>query len=404
MLKRKSVVVLLAIAALAVFAAGASAATQVTDETELFNAFANGGEYELANDIDVTTYSRTNPIKTGDGVNVVLDLKGHKINNSNPRTLHVAGAGTLTINDSVGTGSIEGGSTIYIKGDIREDSDTPIKSTCTLNGGTIKTKDYWGVIIYGNGATFNMNGGKITLEKEESICISGNGLPKNAGTEINIAGGLIDAFSTARSIGIYHPQKGVLNISGGYIRGDHGVQFKAGELNITGGKIEAFAKKPENLEANNNGAVETGAAVSFVSNKNYGGEMKLNISGNPELISHGSYAVWEDTTVGEESQTISVNIAGGEFSGLIDGEANAMYFKNWENIEDKNVTGGTFNSDPTPYMTNAANSELVNKDGVYVLKTKAATGSGGGGGGCSTGFASLALLALAAPMLYRRKR
>lgn len=404
MLKNKGITVFLAIAALAVFAVGASAATLISDETELFNAFKNGGEYELSKDIDVTTYSRTNPIKTGDGVNVVLDLKGHKINNSNPRTLHVAGAGTLTINDSVGTGSIEGGSTIYIQGDIREDSDTPIKSTCTLNGGTIKTKDYWSVIIYGNGATFNMNGGKITLEKEGSICISGNGLPKNAGTEINIAGGLVDAFSQARSIGIYHPQKGVLNISGGVIRGAHGVQFKAGELNITGGKIETFAQKPEDLEANNNGAVKTGSAVSFVSNKNYGGEMKLNISGDPELISHGSYAIWEDTTVGDESQTVSVNISGGEFTGLIDGEAYAMYFKNWENIENRSVTGGTFNSDPTPYMTDEAGSDLVNEDGVYVLKPKEVPFEKNASSGCSTGFAALALLALAAPMLHRKKK
>ena len=98
------------------------------------------------------------------------------------------------------------------------------------------------VFVRGNGAKLNVAGG--VLLGRDNAAVSGNGMPNCGGTEISITGGtLIGKISTNGYIacGIYHPQQGMLTISGGEIRavGGVGVLMRGGELNMSSGTILA---------------------------------------------------------------------------------------------------------------------------------------------------------------------
>lgn len=109
-----------------------------------------------------------------------------------------------------------------------------------MNGGLVLAQEY-GIGVYGNGASFVMKDGVISTV--DNAAVAGNGSCTNSvnygGTEIEISGGtLIGHITTPGYIAnaIYHPQSGVLNITGGTIYADNGlgVLMRNGELNISG--------------------------------------------------------------------------------------------------------------------------------------------------------------------------
>ena len=107
-------------------------------------------------------------------------------------------------------------------------------STATIDGGYVEAQES-ALVVLGNGAKANINGG-ILLSKDNAT-VAGNGLPQNAGTTINMTGGtLVSKITTTGYIpcGIYHPQKGTLNITGGEIRapGGVGILMRGGSLNV----------------------------------------------------------------------------------------------------------------------------------------------------------------------------
>lgn len=107
-------------------------------------------------------------------------------------------------------------------------------STATIDGGYVEAQES-ALVVLGNDAKANINGG-ILLSKDNAT-VAGNGLPQYAGTTINMTGGtLVSKITTTGYIpcGIYHPQKGTLNITGGEIRapGGVGILMRGGSLNV----------------------------------------------------------------------------------------------------------------------------------------------------------------------------
>lgn len=120
-------------------------------------------------------------------------------------------------------------------------SGAAVNSTVTITGGFVEAQEC-AVFVRGNGAKLNVAGG--VLLGRDNAAVSGNGMPNCGGTEISITGGtLIGKISTNGYIacGIYHPQQGMLTISGGEIRavGGVGVLMRGGELNMSSGTILA---------------------------------------------------------------------------------------------------------------------------------------------------------------------
>ena len=308
--------------------------------------------------------------------NVTLDLNGKtltitgKIDNKDNR-IKVQNGAVLTINDSSGGGKIKGefGYCIQI-------TDAKV----VLNAGTIEA-EYYGVFISKNGK-IDVNGGIIKATHQAGYGISGNGRLNNGepvygDTVININGGSViggddidPGESKASGAGIYHPQKGTLNISGGEISGYTGIQMKSGTLNMTGGMISSNGAMP-NQVPNYNGVTAIGAALSIISTSGYYGDMSVNISGTSKLeaTGEGSYAIYENIVDKidppkplSETELKHLNIANGTFIG----KAGALNFVKY--ALGKVLKGGAYSSDPSAYV--ADGYDAIKNGDKYIVSKK----------------------------------
>ena len=161
-------------------------------------------------------------------------------------TIVVNGGGQLTLK----SGAIQstGNCGVYVNGNLNPESSedkAPVNSKFTMEGGYIKALEF-GAAVGGRGAALDISGGVIVAENNAAV--AGNGTNSAdayyGGTAINISGGTIISHITAEeyiACGVYHPQKGELNISGGtiYADGGVGVLMRGGVLNMTDGQVIA---------------------------------------------------------------------------------------------------------------------------------------------------------------------
>lgn len=189
----------------------------------------------------------------------------------------------------------------------------------TVTGGLVKAQEF-GVGVYGNGAELTVSGGVITTV--DNAAVAGNGTCNSdtnfGGTTINIEGGtLIGNIQSSGYIanGIYHPQAGVCNISGGTIVANNGVGIlmRNGELNVTG--------NPE--------VISTGTAKGKV------GDSEYQVDSQAVVLHH----VYGDTN-SETGRTVSIE--GGQF---ISAEGQKAISVSSDGVQIKNfITGGSFSS------------------------------------------------------------
>ena len=219
------------------------------------------------------------------GKELTLDLAGKSIQNGADNENAVIVSGKLTIQDSAATTQpqVNGSDVTYVSGKITgvntalaavnggeiivesgsfectknmgvyaQGNFTPggaaQNSKITVKGGYILAQEC-AASAQGNGATLDIQGG--VLKAKDNAVISGNGTKsstKDCGsTTINISGGtMIGTILTPGYIacGVYHPQAGTLNITGGtfQIENGVGVLVRAGSANITGGEIITTGK------------------------------------------------------------------------------------------------------------------------------------------------------------------
>lgn len=388
---KKFALVLALIAVLAM--AGSALAADVTDEISLRQQAKTGGAITLTGDIELTGSGDDGALNiTKD---TVLDLNGHMLSRTsgeagNTFVIIVKDKATLTINDSsngngkiVSTNNNENaangyarvvriGSSAYQKGDgtggyvimnggsiistrvadpkpnawggygvvlYAQNSSVqdaePIDVNFTMNGGKIDG-GWAGVAAFGTSCKVTVNGGEIIAP---GYAIAGNGNGNNNGTMININGG---ALTSEKDVAIYHPQDGVMTVSGGTITGQDGIQMIGGELNITGGTIRAIGEYSETYVKDEDGSILGGAALSILSRADYVGNIVVNISGTPVLESKNGNAIAEATVSTDENHFEKLTIAGGTFIGAANQAAIATYFAVPEDIK---ITAGTFSSD-----------------------------------------------------------
>lgn len=209
---------------------------------------------------------------------VTLDLAGHNITASGTTAIIVRGS--LTVKDSTATGAptVAGSDVTYTSGKVSanqaaiavadggkvvvesgtfessknialfaEGNLTPggsaVNSKITVKGGYVLAKEF-AASAQGRGAELSIEGG--VLKAKDNAVIGGNGTKTatvdRGGTTINISGGtMIGTILTPGYIacGVYHPQEGTLNITGGTFQIENGVGIlvRAGSANITGGEI-----------------------------------------------------------------------------------------------------------------------------------------------------------------------
>lgn len=300
----------------------------------------SGGEFILGHNLEVK-----HPIKVI--APATLDLKTYTLSGSSDFIKQKRGVvivnrgGELTINGT--TGTIDGATNkVYSAVTMTEMEETGDNvAKLTVNGGTLKGY-YYG--------------------------ISGNGSRHN--TEINIKGGNILGTCAAPegNVGIFHPQDGTLNITGGTIEGySSAVEVRAGTVSISGGSLKSTATTYK-CEANDSGNTTDGAALA-IAQHNTKKDINVTISGgeftglrtvnveNPQnndgnnvtvSISGGKYEATDFAVVNNDART-TVSISDGEFkaTNTASGRGIAVYAR----LGSVNITGGEF--------TNNSNSEAT---------------------------------------------
>ena len=307
----------------------------------------------------------TETVEVPQGITVTLDLNGKTLKEE--KVLNVEG--NLTVKDSAaGQSSVDGNYNVsYQSGkivNIKEDGETQEEKanrvtvcvqsggTFTLESGTLESKKNYtveitdnahavinggyqvaqegGPTVHGSGAVLDVNGGVI--EGIDNSAVAGNGKPGLGGTTINITGGtLIGRIQSAGYIAnaIYHPQNGVLNITGGTIYAENGVGIlmRNGELNVSG----------------NPSIIATGNVSGWV------GDKKVNVPSHAVVLNH---------VYGENDESgRGVSITGGEFISD-DGLPSVSVTQDGVQVKDF-ISGGSFSNHVDPqYLSNNLNAEL----------------------------------------------
>ncbi len=256
----------------------------------------------------------TEDINIPTGINVTLDLNGHKITNVSGHTITVEKGGKLNISDSVGTGVVD--NTSHGKGAIVNSGEV------TLNGGTFKRSDENGTYSpYGNGGnswytianygTMEINTG-VTVENAGGYSsMIRNGGEATADCNLTIRGGNFTGGINTVKNDLF----GVLTINGGnFSNTAQYVIMNWNKAEITAGTFQTL---------------DTASAVLFTSafgsNANYVGEL---------------------------------TISGGEFKHASDTQEMIVDHYDESNKGNAVVTGGKFDADiskyiPTDYVQSA---------------------------------------------------
>lgn len=230
---------------------------------------------------------------------VTINLNGHKIKAAANGALSVINNAKVTVN---GPGTIES----------TNSNGVVVNSgaTLTLESGNIKSVEF-GVATFGN-ATFIMNGGQI--DSSDNCGVGGNGSDRDnvKNYTITINDGIINgSIKTAGyvSCGIYHPNKGTVNINGGTINSldGAGIVQRAGTLNITGGTINAKGNKKGKV--GDSRVVVDASAVVIDKEANYPemATMITKISANATLNGQ----VEDIKTIGND---VAIEITGGVYT------------------------------------------------------------------------------------------
>ena len=309
-----------------------------SDVAVLKTAFANGEDFKLSADADITGQSVSVPA----GKSVVLDLNGYTLTADNSATGKIIIVlGKMTLKDSSTekkgkivasqdyTAASYNGSLIEIAG---EDASMTMESgNISAVRETPDSNGQYGVGVT-DGGDFTMTGGKI---EAGWFAVAGNGNYKTQNSIINITDG--ELISTA-DYAVYLPQSGTTTISGGKVYGAAGgVCIQRGTLNVEGTALIT--------------SKGTGSTGNWGDGTGKPGCAAINVS--------GAYGI------------ATVNIKGGTLTA----EAESLITEGTDYTPVINVTGGTF-SDPSvlKYMATNATVDIKLLSNINIAKTELATG------------------------------
>ncbi len=312
-------------------------------KTAIGAATAENNTITLTENIDLSESVTINK----SGVNLVIDLGGKKISGSSqlfdiysPVTFK---NGTIDVTYN-GSASIcvmwlNGGAKLALENDVIVNAAKSAGAT-----GSVFAVGFWsdcdraeltinGKITGDNGATIN---GNITMDTNK---VTVNGTIDVAGHALYLAG------------------NGITDINNGAcVKGDAGIEIRAGVLNINGGTVESTGTYSAPI-ANGNGTTASGAALIVAEHTtNQGITVNVN-SGNIKAASAGkAIAVSDPQSTG--GNDVKLNVAGGNVVGGIQVEESI------ETAKPVAVTGGTFSSDVSNFVDSAP---VASNNGTYYV-------------------------------------
>ena len=285
------------------------------------------------------------------GVNLVIDLGGKTISGSSllfdiysPVTFK---NGTIDVtyngSESICVMWLNGGAKLVLENDVIVNAAKSAGAT-----GSVFAVGFWNDC---DGAELTING-KITGDNGATI----NGTITTNTNKVAV-NGTIDVTGHA----LYLAGNGTTNINNGAcVKGDAGIEIRAGVLNINGGTVESTGTYSAPI-ANGKGTTASGAALIVAEHTTNQGITVNVTSGNIKAASAGKAIAVSDPQ-NTNGNDVKLNVAGGNVVGGIQVEESI------ETAKPVAVTGGTFSSDVRAYAAGdtpvAATGE---QEGTYVV-------------------------------------
>lgn len=229
-------------------------------------------DYTEVNSLDNLTYTNnvckirlaadtvmTGSVTVDSGNSLTIDLNGHTLTAPENSKAFWIRNGALTIEDSIGTGVIQGSGTVNGYGGAIWMSSGDSTNALTLTGGTIRGFNAGdGAGVYMGNGTFNMTGGAI----QSCSATDGGGVYVDGGT-FEMTDGTISACNATNAGGGVYVSSGTFEMSGGSIENCTAARDGAGvKVLVSSGKA-SFSMSGGTIEDNSGFGVwvDNGSAV-----------------------------------------------------------------------------------------------------------------------------------------------
>ena len=216
--------------------------------------------------------------------------------------------------------------------------------TLTVKNGKIISNSLVGLIPTAMGGTIKYDKAGLVFEKVEMTANGHSGIETN-GDNTNDSVTLKDStLNVPNGFGIYFPSSGTLTINNSTINAKTmGVQVCSGKLNINAGS--AITVTGDSVpKAENDGAIQDGAAISIVNRPGYKGLSNIVITGGTFTAKAGNDAIkaydWNNAEKTESAFTKAdlVAVSGGTFSSEVNKDYLAKGYRLTKTGESYGVT------------------------------------------------------------------
>lgn len=229
----------------------------------------------LTEDIEMTV-----AVTVDSGNRLTIDLNGHTLTAPENSKAFWIRNGALTIEDSIGTGVIQGSGTVNGYGGAIWMSSSDSTNALTLTGGTIRgfNAGYGAGVYMGNG-TFNMTGGAI----QSCSATDGGGVYVDGGSFKMTNGTISDCKATNAGGGVY-VSSGTFEMSGGSIENCTAHEGAGVKVLASSGKA-SFSMSGSGEIKNCN---QDGVSIAAI-----GGTSEFSMSGGT-IEDNSGFGVWVD--------------------------------------------------------------------------------------------------------------
>lgn len=250
-------------------------------------------DYTEVNSLDNLTYTNnvckirlaadtvmTGSVTVNSGKSLTIDLNGHTLTAPENSKAFWIRNGALTIEDSIGTGVIQGSGTVNGYGGAIWMSSGDSTNALTLTGGTIRgfNAGYGAGVYMGNG-TFNMTGGAI----QSCSATDGGGVYVDGGSFKMTNGTISDCKATNAGGGVY-VSSGTFEMSGGSIENCTAHEGAGVKVLVSSGKA-SFSMSGGTIE----GSSRDGVSIAAIGS----GTPEFSMSGGT-IEDNSGFGVWVD--------------------------------------------------------------------------------------------------------------
>ena len=221
-------------------------------------------------------------------------------------------------------------------------------ASLTVKNGKVVSSQLVGLIPSAMGGTIKYDNSTLTFDHVEATTSATSGIETNGNNTNDTVVLKNSTLNVPNGFGIYFPSSGTLTIDNSTINAKTmGVQVCSGSLNVNAGSKITVSGDPV-VKAENDGAIQDGAAISIVNRPGYKGLGQIAITGGAFTAKGDNAAIkayaWDSTTKQEsdfDNAAKTVTVYGGTFSSAV---PEALCAEGCKPIENPNGTHGVSGS------------------------------------------------------------